>query len=151
MNLDRTFRLVGALGVLVGAGVHAYLYFNGYGPDDIPAPEAYVTDPGQFEVGRLFLANAGTGVLIALGLLFLKRRAADLFTILGIGWSIAVLAGFYVSRELDEGIFGYVENGFQPAPEAAISVGAEGVALVALAAALAASRVPDRRATAHMR
>lgn len=143
MKLARTLRLVGALGVLVGALVHGYLWNEEY--KDIPSVEG----PELFKVGNLFLANLVTGVIIALAIVVLKHRKADLAVVAGIGWSISALLGFYVSR--NGGLFGFEEMLWQPAPEAAISVAAEAVALVALAGALAAARVPDRRSLAHMR
>ncbi|MDT5327867.1 MAG: hypothetical protein QOF25_5019 [Mycobacterium sp.] len=57
--------------------------------------------------------------------------------------SAGSLIAFSLSRTV--GLFGFTERGWQPAPHAAISVGAELLTLVLFVAALRLRRSPSRR------
>lgn len=106
----------------VAGGVHAYLYITGY--RDIP-----VVGPG-------FLAQAS--VFCAVAVLILARGPAWLESVAVLG-AIGSLAAFALSRTV--GLFGFVETGWQPSPYAAVSLVAE-VLTVVLVAALTLSRRP---------
>jgi hypothetical protein len=124
MNLALRFGMPASLAV--SAASHAVLYVHGY--REIP-----VIGPGFLVQASVFAALA---VLIALG---------------GPSWlgGVAVLASagsliaFSLSRTV--GLFGFTERGWQPAPHAAISVGAELLTLVLFVAALRLRRSPSRR------
>jgi len=105
-----------AAGCLAVSGyIHAYLYDNGYRV--IP----------RIGVSFLLQASASFAVAVLLpltGLVLLRLAAA--------GLAGGALIAFAMSRTV--GIFGFVEHGLQPSPQAFISVIAEVTALVALAA-----------------
>jgi hypothetical protein len=125
MNLALRFGMAASLAV--SAASHAVLYVHGY--REIP-----VIGPGFLVQASVFAALA---VLIAVG------GPSWL-------WGVAMLASagsliaFSLSRTV--GLFGFTERGWQPAPHAAISVGAELLTLgFFLAVALRAWRSPSRR------
>jgi hypothetical protein len=124
MNLALRFGMPASLAV--SAASHAVLYVHGY--REIP-----VIGPGFLVQASVFAALA---VLIALG---------------GPSWlgGVAVLtsAGSLIAFSLSRtvGLFGFTERGWQPAPHAAISVGAELLTLVLFVAALRLRRSPSRR------
>jgi hypothetical protein len=108
---------VGAAGCLAASGViHADLYLHGY--HAIPV------------VGPAFLLQASAALAVALLLLLtataIPRLAAAALT-------AGALAGFAASRTI--GIFGFVERGLQPAPQALISLLVEIATLGLLVAA----------------
>jgi hypothetical protein len=96
-------RIAGAI-CLAGTGfIHAQLYVHGYRA--IPV------------IGPTFLLQ-GSGAL-AVGLLLLF--AAPLVLRLGaVGLSAGALIGFVLSRTV--GVFGFIEKGFDPAPQALLSL-----------------------------
>jgi hypothetical protein len=96
-------RIAGAI-CLAGTGfIHAQLYVHGYRA--IPV------------IGPTFLLQ-GSGAL-AVGLLMLF--AAPLVLRLGaVGLAAGALIGFLLSRTV--GVFGFVERGFDPAPQALLSL-----------------------------
>jgi hypothetical protein len=124
MNLALRFGMAASLAV--SAASHAVLYVHGY--RKIP-----VIGPGFLVQGSVFAALA---VLTAVG------GPSWL-------WGVAMLASassliaFSLSRTV--GLFGFTERGWQPAPHAAVSVGAELVTLVLFVAALRLRRSPSRR------
>ncbi|MFF3073418.1 hypothetical protein ACFVSN_35740 [Kitasatospora sp. NPDC057904] len=100
--------------------VHAQLYLDGY---------RYL-----HVVGVLFLLQAaasfGLGVLLVAGALL---PPPALIHLAAVGTAVGALAGFAASRTT--GVFGFVEHGLQPAPQALISIVAECAAVLALLAA----------------
>ena len=111
--------LTAAAGATLAAsgGVHAQLYLDGY---------RYV-----HVVGVLFLLQAaasfGVGALLLAGV-FLAPPA--LIQLAAVGTALGALAGFVASRTI--GVFGFIEHGLQPAPEALISILAECATVAAL-------------------
>ncbi|MEO7195491.1 MAG: hypothetical protein ABIZ05_11825 [Pseudonocardiaceae bacterium] len=126
-----TLSRVGAAGCLAASGViHAQLYLQGYRV--IP------------EVGPAFLLQASGSLAVALLLLLtpaaIPRLAAAgaIPQLVAAGLAAGALGGFVLSRT--RGIFGFIEYGLQPAPQALISVIVELATLGLLAAELLASR-----------
>ncbi len=106
LNLPLTAR-VAAAGCLATSGViHALLYLHGYR-----------AIPG---VGPAFLLQSSAALAVAL-LLLLTTTAVPRLTAAGL--ALGTLGGFAASRTI--GIFGFIEYGLQPAPQALISVLAE--------------------------
>ena len=95
--------------------VHAYLYVDGY--RDIPT------------VGAAFLLQGSA--FCALAVLILAGGPAWLRLAAAIGAAGSLLA-FGLSRT--GGLFGFIETGWQPAPYAVISVVAESLTIVLVAA-----------------
>src|SRR3954468_10331299 len=89
-------------------------------------------------VGPLFLLNAAASLVTIAGLAMPRPRA--LASLAGIVISTLALAALVVSY--GRGIFGWQEGGFRTPVELAII--AEGVAVIALAAALAAAGMRPR-------
>lgn len=114
-----------AIALLITAAAHGYLYLHGY--RHLPA----------VGLGFLVLTSVFTSlaILIALGGPRWLHAAA-------VAGSLAAVIAFVLSRTV--GLLGFVEHGWQPAPYAAISVGAE-VTTVALGA-LALGNRRQRRA-----
>jgi plastocyanin len=110
-------RQVAATAIVVGGLVHLQLYLDGY--RDLP----------DANLGRSFLANVAASVLIGLALL---ARPHALVRLAGLGVTVGTLAAFAKSRT-GAGVFGLRESGLQPAPQAAIALVAEVLALVLLA------------------
>ena len=110
-------RLVAAALVLVGGLVHLQLYFDGY--RDIP----------DANLGRSFIANGVASIVVAIALV-LRRDA--IVRLAGIGVTIGTLGAFALSRT-DRGVFGLVEEGLNPSPQAAIALFTELGALALLA------------------
>ena len=113
-------RVLAAVLVLVGGYIHLKLYFDGY--RDVP----------NANLGRSFLLNAAAALVVAAALV-LWRTVWPL--IAGLVLVNATLLGFGLSRT-SSGIFGFTETGFQPSPEAAISLVVEIGAAVVLVALL---------------
>ncbi len=111
-------RLVAAAAIVVGGLVHLQLYFDGY--RDFP----------NANLGRSFLLNGFGSALIAIAVV---ARLDLIVRLAGIGMVVGTLIAFALSRS-DRGVFGFTEQGFQPSPQAALTVVAEVVALVALLA-----------------
>jgi hypothetical protein len=113
---------VGVVAALMVTGyLHADLYIHGYRV--IP------------EVGFSFLVLASG--CFAVGLLLLVGRSV-IMQLAAAALAAGALAGFVASRTV--GIFGFVERGLQPAPQALLSVLAEIGALVLLAGWVVADR-----------
>jgi hypothetical protein len=110
--LPLSIRLAAA-GCLAASGfIHAELYLHGYR-----------VIPG---VGPAFLLQASGAVAVALLLLLTMSVVPRL---IAAGLAFGALAGFAASRTV--GIFGFVERGLEPAPQALISLFVE-VATLAL-------------------
>ncbi|WP_167106630.1 hypothetical protein [Mycobacterium sp. DL592] len=109
------------LTLLVSAAAHGYLYLHGY--RHLP----------MVGIGFLVLTSAfvSLAVLIALGGPRWLHAAA-------VAGSLAAIVAFALSRTV--GLLGFVEHGWQPAPYAAISVGAEVLTVVLGAVALGRRR-----------
>jgi hypothetical protein len=120
-------RVLAAALVLVGGYIHVKLYFDGY--RDIP----------DANLGRSFLLNAAAALVVAVALVAWRNVWA---LVAGLALVDATLVGFGLSRT-SRGIFGFTESGFQPSPEAAISVIVEiGAAVVLLALLYLEQREP---------
>jgi drug/metabolite transporter (DMT)-like permease len=123
---DVATRIGIAAAVAVSGISHAYLYIHGY--QHIPM------------IGTAFLVQASVSFAVA-ALILLGGPA-------WLRWAAAMLAGgslvaFVLSRTV--GLFGFTEQGWQPSPHAAISVGAEVLTVVLWAAYL----LDRRRAAAR--
>lgn len=96
-------RLVAAV-LLAGTGyVHTELYLNGYRV--IPT------------IGPMFLLLASASFAVAVLLLASESLVLRL---LAIGLAGSALIGFLLSRTI--GVFGFVEHGWQPVPDAVLSI-----------------------------
>ncbi|GAB2743152.1 DUF6529 family protein [Kitasatospora kifunensis] len=107
-------RLVLAVALAASGYIHAQLYIDGYRFVHV--------------IGSLFLLQASTAfavaaLLLLAGPLILRIAAAAI--------AIGALAGFVASRTT--GLFGFSENGLQPAPQAVLSVLAEVLILLVVA------------------
>jgi hypothetical protein len=125
-------RVVAAVLVLVAGYIHLKLYFDGY--RDIP----------DANLGRSFLLNAAAAVVVAAALVLWRNVWA---LVAGLVLVNATLIGFGLSRT-SRGIFGFTESGFQPSPEAAISLVVEigaAVILIALLYLELSAPAPARR------
>lgn len=101
---------------LVASGVsHTYLYVHGYGHIPVVGPGFLVQASVSFALALLILAGGPEWLELAAGVL-----------------AVGALVAFALSRTV--GIAGFIERGFEPAPHAVISVGAE---LVTVACAVA--------------
>ena len=107
-------RLAAAVLLAASGWFHAELYVHGYRTIPYIGPMFLLQGAGSFAVALLLLVS-GAGVL---------RLGA-------VGLAGGALAGFLASRTV--GMFGFVETGFEPAPQALLSVLAE-VAVVLLVA-----------------
>lgn len=120
-------RYVGALSLIAMGAVHLQQYYAVY----------YRVIP---VIGPLFLVNFALGVALGLALLVpLPHRAPELHRLAAIG-GIAFAAGSIISLAISENgtLFGFHEHGYRPA--IVMSLVAEAVAIVSLAAYLVASR-----------
>jgi hypothetical protein len=113
---------VPAVVIRVGAAVclgtsgylHAQLYVHGYRVIPVVGPAFLLQASGSVAVALLLLVS-GPGIL--------RLGAAAL--------AAGALAGFALSRTV--GVFGFVERGFDPAPQAVLSLLAEVAVLLLLA------------------
>jgi hypothetical protein len=122
-------RVVAAVLVLIGGYIHLKLYFDGY--RDVP----------NANLGRSFLLNAAAALVVAVVLVVWRSPLA---LVLGLVLVNATLLGFGMSRT-GSGIFGFTETGFQPSPEAAISLIVEiGAAIVLIALLFLELQAPAR-------
>lgn len=120
---------MGAAGCLAASDViHTELYLHGYR-----------TIPG---VGPAFLLQASGAFAVAL---LSTLSAAVLLRLAAAALAAGALMGFIASRTI--GVFGFIEYGLQPAPQALISVIVEAAALGLLAITLL-HRTTTRRAVA---
>ena len=120
-------RYVGALSLIATGAVHLQQYYAVY----------YRVIP---TIGPLFLVNFALGVALGVALLApLPHRAPDLHRLAAIG-GIAFAAGTIIGLAISENgtLFGFHEHGYRPA--IVVSVVAEAVAIMSLAAYLIGSR-----------
>jgi plastocyanin len=110
-------RLAAAALVFVGGLVHVRLYFDGYRN----LPDA--------NLGRSFVANGLASTVIAIALV--ARREA-IIRLAGIGLAAGTLGAFALSRT-NRGVFGLIEKGLHPAPQALIALVVEVGAVLLLA------------------
>ncbi len=109
---------LGAASCLAISGViHAQLYLHGYRMLPGVGPAFLLQASGAFAVALLLALNTTAVVRLAAA-----------------GLAAGALAGFIASRTI--GVFGFVEYGFQPAPQALISILVEAAALGLLATLL---------------
>lgn len=108
------FRLAVAACTAASGYLHTDLYLHGYRSIPLVGPAFLVQGAGSFAIALLLLA--GAPLVVRLG-------AAAL--------ALGALTGFVLSRTVGIGTF--VEHGFQPAPQALISVLVEVTTLVLLA------------------
>ncbi len=121
-TISRLVVRVGISATLAVSGViHAYLYAHGY--SHIPT------------IGPAFLLQAI--VFCALALLILAG-GPDWLRWAGALLSVAALVGFALSRTV--GLSGFTERGWQPSPQAAVSVIAEVLTVVLVAGSVLSSR-----------
>ena len=115
MNL--LLRIATAVCLALSGFLHAQLYVGGYRVIPVIGPAFLAQASAAFAVALLLLAG---------GPLLLRLAAA--------GLAAGALAGFVLSRTT--GLFGFSERGFQPAPEALLSVLTEVAVLVLVAITL---------------
>ncbi|MEV6828476.1 hypothetical protein [Amycolatopsis sp. NPDC051102] len=115
MNL--VLRIATAVCLALSGFLHAQLYVAGYRVIPVIGPAFLVQAAESMAVALLLLAG---------GPVLLRLAAA--------GLAAGALAGFALSRTT--GLFGFSERGFQPAPQALLSVLAEGAVLVLVAVVL---------------
>jgi plastocyanin len=111
-------RIVAAVAIVIGGLIHLQLYFDGY--RDVP----------DANLGRSFLLNGFGSVVIAIGLL---ARRDVLVRLAAIVLVVGTLVAFTLTRN-GHAVFGFTEHGFEPSPQAALTLIVEIVALVALLA-----------------
>jgi hypothetical protein len=130
---------VGALALLLSGWVHFYLYFRGgyrgIAPDEVLG----------LTISRSFAINAIAAAVLAEALVLGLRYRALLLpaAVLGAGFGVATLAGYFLSRT--SGLLGFEETA--TTTEAVIAMVAEVVAIAVLAPlALTELRARQRRA-----
>jgi hypothetical protein len=107
--------MLGGLCLVASGYLHAQLYVDGYRV--IP------------KIGPMFLLQASAA--LAVGILLLLTASPPL-RVIGVGLAAGALGGFVLSRTV--GVFGFTERGWEPAPQALLSVLAEVAAIGLLAA-----------------
>jgi hypothetical protein len=125
-------RLVGAVLVLLGGAIHLKLNLDDYGNDDIL---------------KAFALNAAASALVAAYLVLRDDIAGP---IAGLAVSIGSLGALAMSRRGD-GLLDFREVGWNPSPEAVLTVAIEVAAVVVLALVLVEIRrssTPEPMATA---
>ena len=130
MDRARLLRLVGAVLVLAGGAIHLKLNLDDYGNDDIL---------------KAFALNAAASAVVAA---YLVLRDDVIGPLAGLALSLGSLAAFAMSRRGD-GLLDFREVGWNPSPDAALTVAVEFAAVVVLAMALLATW--SRRTTPHPR
>ena len=121
MDRARALRLVGAVLVLLGGAIHLKLNLDDYGNDDIL---------------KAFALNAAASALVAA---YLVLRDDIVGPIAGLAVSIGSLGAFAMSRRGD-GILDFREVGWNPSPEAVLTVVVEVAAVLVLAALVVVAR-----------
>jgi len=113
MNVNRevVVRCGIAVATAVSGYLHADLYVHGYRYIDW--------------IGSMFLLQAAGSFAVAL---LLPLTASPVLRLGALGLAGGALAGFVLSRTV--GILGFTERGWVPAPQAALTVAAETVALL---------------------
>jgi hypothetical protein len=122
-------RQLAAVAIVVGGALHARLAYHSYGTHDLII---------------LFFLNAIGSALVA-GWIAYDRGPIPL--VAGLGLTGVSLAAFGLSR-VGDGVVGFRATGLDPAPDAALTLAAEALALGLLAAAIFACR-GELRAMAH--
>jgi hypothetical protein len=122
----RTLRIAAAACLAVSGYIHADLYIHGYRV--IPF------------VGKAFLVQASASFAVALLLFVGAVVTVEPWALRLVAALLAAgaLAGFAASRTV--GVFGFVERGLQPSPQALLSMLAETGVLVLLGATTVRSR-----------
>ena len=115
------FRLAISASLAVSGVIHAYLYLNGY--RDIPT------------IGPAFLGQSI--VFCVLAVLILVGGPDWLRWVAGV-LSAGALVAFALSRTV--GLFGFAELGWKPSPQAAVSVIAEMLTVIFVAASVLSGR-----------
>ncbi len=119
--IEKTLSRLAAVAILVTGGVHLELWlWHGY--RGIPT------------VGTLFLLNAISAAVIAIGLVW---PGGWLFELTGLGYAATTLAAFLIS--VYRGLFGFIDT-LHGTPQAVAGI-SEAAAIVLLAAALLVPRV----------
>jgi hypothetical protein len=95
--------MLGGLCLVASGYLHAQLYVDGYRV--IP------------KIGPMFLLQASAA--LAVGILLLLTASPPL-RVIGVGLAAGALGGFVLSRTV--GVFGFTERGWEPAPQALLSV-----------------------------
>ena len=121
MDRARLLRTVGALLVLAGGAVHLKLNLDDYGNDDIL---------------MAFALNAAASALVAA---YLVLREDVVGPIAGLALSVGSLAAFAMSRR-GEGLLDFREVGWNPSPEAVLTVVVEVAAVLVLSLLLVEAR-----------
>ena len=125
----RVLQASAAVTLAISGYIHAQLYLDGY----------------RFihAVGVMFLIQAAASFALATLLLAASLLPAPaLIHLAAAGAALGALGGFAASRTV--GVFGFTEHGFQPAPQALLSVLAEVATVLLLALAVARMlRRPD--------
>jgi hypothetical protein len=122
----KTLRLAAAVCLAVSGYLHADLYIHGY--RTIPS------------IGAAFLVQASASFAVALLLIVgaLVTREPLVLRLAAAALAAGALVGFVASRTV--GVFGFVERGFQPSPQAMLSVLTEAGVLLLLAVETMARR-----------
>jgi hypothetical protein len=114
----RILQTAAAVTLTISGYIHAQLYLDGY----------------RFihAIGVMFLIQAAASFALATLLLAASLLPAPaLIHVAAAGAALGALGGFAASRTV--GVFGFTEHGFQPAPQALISVLAEVATVLILA------------------
>lgn len=118
----RVLQASAAVTLAISGYIHAQLYVDGY----------------RFihAIGVMFLIQAAASFALATLLLAASLLLAPaLIHLAAAGAALGALGGFAASRTV--GVFGFTEHGFQPAPQALLSVLAEVATVLLLALAVA--------------
>jgi len=132
LGLATIGRWLAAALILGGGAIHLKLYFDGY--RDFP----------NANLGRSFLLNAIASLVVAI-LLVVWRNPLSLLA--GLVLVNATLLAFALSRT-SNGIFDFTETGFNPSPEAVLSLVFEIGAAVVLIGLLVVEWAGTRREVA---
>lgn len=117
----RLLRVAAAAALAASGYIHAQLYIDGY---------RYI-----HVVGVLFLLQAAASFALACLLLAgTALRPPALVEPIAAATALGALAGFVASRTV--GVFGFIEHGWQPAPQALVSVLVEVAAVLLLTGAV---------------
>jgi hypothetical protein len=114
-------RLGIAAGLALTGYLHADLYVHGYRGLHVIGPSFLWLAGASFALAALFLVAALLVAATAVPEPALLRLAA-------FGLAAGALAGFVLSRTV--GLFGFLERGLQPAPQALLSLVAESAVLL---------------------
>ncbi len=121
MERTRLLRMLAAALVLAGGAIHLKLNLDDYGNDDIL---------------KAFAFNAAVSAVVAA---YLVLRDDRLGPLAGIAVAVGSLGALAMSRRGD-GLLDFREVGWNPAPDTAITVAVELLAVVVLVLALVGSR-----------